>query len=127
MRSREPTEDDSLARTEGDDEAFLDDDDYDDDDDDSDSDLDDHLPVTGFAVASNRRQADFHAQFPAVDEGDYLIEGRSEFDGAADGRLRMCAVKGYLGTRTSICLGKPPMFPRQHLWLGHGRESNGQC
>lgn len=39
------------------------------------SDFDDHLPVTGFAVASNRRNADFHALFPAVDEGDYLIEG----------------------------------------------------
>ncbi|WVQ86067.1 hypothetical protein IAT38_008235 [Cryptococcus sp. DSM 104549] len=45
-----------------------------DDDDDSDSDLGDDLPVTGFAVASNRRNADFHALFPSVDEGDYLIE-----------------------------------------------------
>ncbi|WOO84709.1 uncharacterized protein LOC62_06G008226 [Vanrija pseudolonga] len=34
----------------------------------------DHLPVTGFAVASNRRNAEFHALFPTVDEGDYLIE-----------------------------------------------------
>lgn len=32
------------------------------------------LPVTGFAVASNRRNADFHAMFPEIDEGDYLIE-----------------------------------------------------
>ncbi|WVQ62718.1 uncharacterized protein L199_000866 [Kwoniella botswanensis] len=45
-----------------------------DDDDDSDSDLDDDLPVTGFAVASNRRNADFHTLFPSIDEGDYLIE-----------------------------------------------------
>lgn len=37
---------------------------------------DDHLPVTGFAVASNRRNAEFHGLFPTVDEGDYLIEGR---------------------------------------------------
>lgn len=37
----------------------------------------DHLPVTGFAVASNRRNAEFHALFPTVDEGDYLIEGES--------------------------------------------------
>ncbi|CAK9779701.1 unnamed protein product [Cutaneotrichosporon oleaginosum] len=36
----------------------------------------DHLPVTGFAVASNRRNAEFHGLFPTVDEGDYLIEGR---------------------------------------------------
>ncbi|KAK8845532.1 hypothetical protein IAR55_006247 [Kwoniella newhampshirensis] len=49
-----------------------DDDEYDDDD--SDSDIGDDLPVTGFAVASNRRNADFHALFPTVDEGDYLIE-----------------------------------------------------
>ncbi|WWC66772.1 uncharacterized protein I206_100677 [Kwoniella pini CBS 10737] len=49
------------------------DDDFDDDDD-SDSDLDDDLPVTGFAVASNRRNADFHALFPSIDDGDYLIE-----------------------------------------------------
>ncbi|WWC99175.1 hypothetical protein V866_006070 [Kwoniella sp. B9012] len=45
-----------------------------DEDDDSDSDLDDDLPVTGFAVASNRRNADFHTLFPSIDEGDYLIE-----------------------------------------------------
>ena len=37
---------------------------------------DDDLEVTGFAVASNRRNADFHALFPRVDEGDYLIEGK---------------------------------------------------
>jgi len=41
----------------------------------SDTDALDHLPVTGFAVASNRRNAEFHAMFPSVDEGDYLIEG----------------------------------------------------
>lgn len=35
----------------------------------------DNLPVTGFAVASNRRNAEFHSLFPSVDEGDYLIEG----------------------------------------------------
>ncbi|KAF8504292.1 hypothetical protein BU17DRAFT_58201 [Hysterangium stoloniferum] len=31
-------------------------------------------PITGFAVASSRRTADFHALFPTVPEGDYLIE-----------------------------------------------------
>ncbi|WVW81879.1 hypothetical protein I302_103877 [Kwoniella bestiolae CBS 10118] len=54
-------------------EGGFDEEDFDDDDD-SDSDLDDDLPVTGFAVASNRRNADFHALFPSIDEGDYLIE-----------------------------------------------------
>jgi hypothetical protein len=33
------------------------------------------LPVTGFAVASTKRNHDFHALFPEVDEDDYLIEG----------------------------------------------------
>ncbi|EKM84241.1 hypothetical protein AGABI1DRAFT_67583 [Agaricus bisporus var. burnettii JB137-S8] len=32
------------------------------------------MPVTGFAVASNKRNADFHDLFPTVPEGDYLIE-----------------------------------------------------
>jgi hypothetical protein len=30
--------------------------------------------ITGFAVASSKRNNDFHAQFPAVPEDDYLIE-----------------------------------------------------
>lgn len=32
------------------------------------------FPVTGFAVASNKRNADFHELFPSVPEGDYLID-----------------------------------------------------
>ena len=36
---------------------------------------DDNIPITGFAVASNKRNADFHELFPAVPEDDYLIEG----------------------------------------------------
>ena len=38
-------------------------------------DIDEEIPVTGFAVASNKRNADFHEMFPQVPEGDYLIEG----------------------------------------------------
>lgn len=46
-------------------------------DDGDDYDVDD-LPVTGFAVASVKRNADFHALFDnAVPEDDYLIEGAS--------------------------------------------------
>ncbi|KAI5120801.1 hypothetical protein M0805_002428 [Coniferiporia weirii] len=37
-------------------------------------DLEDDIPVTGFAVASNKRNADFHEMFQQVPEGDYLIE-----------------------------------------------------
>lgn len=33
------------------------------------------VPVHGFAVASNKRNLEFHALFPEIDEGDYLIEG----------------------------------------------------
>ena len=35
----------------------------------------DDIPVTGFAVASSKRNADFHEMFQSVPEGDYLIEG----------------------------------------------------
>jgi GRAM domain len=35
------------------------------------------IPVTGFAVASNKRNADFHELFRTIPEGDYLIEGVS--------------------------------------------------
>jgi len=35
----------------------------------------DDMPVTGFAVASSKRNADFHELFPNIEEGDYLIEG----------------------------------------------------
>ncbi|KAI9066552.1 hypothetical protein FKP32DRAFT_1622291 [Trametes sanguinea] len=43
------------------------------DSDDLDLDPDD-IPVTGFAVASNKRNQDFHELFPTVPEGDYLID-----------------------------------------------------
>ena len=36
---------------------------------------DDDTPVTGFAVASNKRNEDFHELFPSVPEDDCLIEG----------------------------------------------------
>ena len=41
----------------------------------SDDELEAEIPVTGFAVASNKRNTDFHELFPSVPEGDYLIEG----------------------------------------------------
>ena len=48
-------------------------------DDESSDDVDDVtadlMPVTGFAVASSKRNADFHELFPDIPEGDYLIEG----------------------------------------------------
>jgi hypothetical protein len=56
------------------------DDDADDDSDDDEllAELNDgDIPVTGFAVASNKRNADFHELFKTIPEGDYLIEGAS--------------------------------------------------
>lgn len=42
---------------------------------DLDLDIGEHfIPVTGFAVASNKRNADFHELFPNIPDGDYLIE-----------------------------------------------------
>ena len=41
------------------------------------NDLREDIPVTGFAVASNKRNADFHELFRSIPEGDYLIEGES--------------------------------------------------
>lgn len=43
-------------------------------------DINEDIPVTGFAVASSKRNADFHELFPSIPEGDYLIEGLSHFD-----------------------------------------------
>lgn len=37
--------------------------------------IDEDIPVTGFAVASSKRNTDFHELFPSIPEGDYLIEG----------------------------------------------------
>lgn len=43
---------------------------------DGEMDLDaDDLPVTGFAVASNMRNQEFHKMFQGIPEGDYLIDG----------------------------------------------------
>ena len=114
-----------VRRHSGEEDGSLLDDDYDEDD--SGSDFEDGLPVTGFAVASNRRQSDFHALFPGVDEGDYLIEGelRPEAgeDKLNDRRLWMCIVQGYPRSWSPLRVRKPPVLPRKHLWLGHRRES----
>ncbi|KAL0952035.1 hypothetical protein HGRIS_008679 [Hohenbuehelia grisea] len=51
-----------------------DDEQSDSDDDLGDLDIGDDIPVTGFAVASSKRNADFHEVFPTIPDGDYLIE-----------------------------------------------------
>lgn len=85
----------------------------------------DHLPVTGFAVASNRRNAEFHALFPTVDEGDYLIEGECIRGGSVlTNRLRLRAGQGYPCSRKALCLGEPHLLPLQSVRLGYKREQS---
>jgi hypothetical protein len=36
---------------------------------------DDEIPITGFAVATMKRNQDFHELFPQVSADDYLIDG----------------------------------------------------
>jgi hypothetical protein len=89
------------------------------DDDGSVSDLDseldlggDDIPVTGFAVASNKRNADFHDLFPTVPEGDYLIEGGWSVLHVLvlflifffETRLWLCAAEGNFDPRTTLYL-----------------------
>jgi hypothetical protein len=86
----------------------------------------DDIPVTGFAVASNKRNADFHELFPGIPEGDYLIDGALAYlsfplnlNLIFISRLWMRSPKGDLDPRTNLCFRKPPLLPRQHLWLGY--------
>ena len=89
------------------------------------------IPVTGFAVASTRRNQDFHEVFPTVPEGDYLIEGVltavscDVIIGILTSvltRLWVCTAKRDSHSRTVIHLGKPHLFPREHLWVDHRRK-----
>ena len=83
---------------------------------------------TGYAVASSKRTADFHALFPQVHEDDYLIEGRSMYFVAVKiigikqeriCRLRMRAATGNSYSGKVIRLRASPLFQRQYLRLGH--------
>ena len=53
------------------------------------------IPVTGFAVASNKRNADFHELFSNIPEGDYLIEGMYELFGCFRSNLSSFIIKDY--------------------------------
>jgi len=112
---------------EGSDAALEFDDDEDDEDEDFDSDIESGLPVTGFAVASNRRNAEFHQMFPSVDEGDYLIEGKLLLPHLRElkltPRLWMCIVERYTSTGTIVCLRESYLFSCQYLWLDYRCES----
>ncbi|KAH9926399.1 uncharacterized protein B0H18DRAFT_876366 [Fomitopsis serialis] len=83
-------------------------------DDDLDLDADD-IPVTGFAVASNKRNQDFHELFPTVPEGDYLIEDYGcalQREILIQGRLyvsenHLCFHANIFGWITDLCI---PMY-----------------
>lgn len=76
----------------------------------------DEIPITGFAVASSKRNADFHELFPNVPDGDYLIEGepstpRYENFNLALGQIMgvRCSVRssskaGFIYPRTTCAL-----------------------
>lgn len=85
----------------------------------------DHLPVTGFAVASNRRNAEFHSLFPTVDEGDYLIEGEVQCSAEGLLRLRLRSGERHSSPRTTLRVGEPHMLPLEPVRMGHRRESSG--
>jgi hypothetical protein len=87
----------------------------------------DDIPVTGFAVASNKRNADFHELFPNIPEGDYLIEGEQMSSLRIsitdyNGRLWVCVAEGNTHSRPDIHFRKPHMLSCQYLWLDNRRE-----
>lgn len=82
----------------------------------------DHLPVTGFAVASNRRNAEFHAMFPTVDDGDYLIEGEAFHPLRLIIRLRLCVGQRYSGAWEAICFRESYLLPFKPFRMGNRRE-----
>lgn len=68
-------------------------------------------PITGFAVASNKRTADFHALFTTVPEGDYLIDDYGcalQREILIQGRLyisenHICFHANIFGWTTDVC------------------------
>ena len=83
---------------------------------------DDIIPpqITGFAVASNKRNAEFHELFPDVPEDDYLIEDYGcalQKEILHQGRLyisenHMCFHANIFGWVTNVC---PPRPPRSYV------------
>lgn len=81
---------------------------------------------TGYAVASSKRNAEFHAIFKTIPDDDYLIEGgfcctcRSlERLTQLHFRLRMRSSTRDPDPGTPLHLRAPPLVQRQYLRLGH--------
>ena len=89
---------------------------------------DDDIPVTGFAVASNKRNADFHELFPTVPEGDYLIEGgwfvlcAKSLLSDLSTRLWLRVAEGNFNSRTTLYFREPYLFSCQYIWMDHRRK-----
>lgn len=80
--------------------------------------------ITGFAVASNKRNREFHATFRSVPEGDYLLDGKAScFSETLNRlilfRLWLCIAKGDIGTWQDVCLRKPHLLQFQYFRMGH--------
>ena len=92
---------------------------------------DDDIPVTGFAVASVKRNADFHELFPSVPEGDYLIEGiflHIAFTFSTltlSSRLRLCVAEGNPHSGTVLHFGESHLLPCKYFRLGY--ECSSVC
>ena len=102
----------------------------DEDKDDSDDDAllaeqnDSDIPVTSFAVASNKYNADFHELFKLIPEGDYLVEGVFHSRRLAP----LLTTDSYLQRRVAdgcIMQVQQPQRPDSHMdnALGHGGPS----
>ena len=87
---------------------------------------DDDIPITGFAVATMKRNQEFHELFPTIPTDDYLIDGVSFsccslnpfFKIKKLSRLWLRVTAGYPDSRTTLHLREPLVFLCQHLWLG---------
>lgn len=85
----------------------------------------------GYAVASPRRNADFHHLFKSIPEDHWLIEGMYDRLLAstciklmadlvlAPCRLWLCSTARNSDSRTIIHFRASPLLQRQHLWLGY--------
>lgn len=84
--------------------------------------------ITGFAVASNKRNREFHAMFRSVPEADYLLDGMV-LPGTLVcslthmARLWMRITKGNPCPWTYVCLREPYLFQFEHLRMGHKCET----
>lgn len=84
---------------------------------------------TGYAVASSKRNAEFHAIFKNIPDDDYLIEGEpmicvlgeSQLNPflLVERRLWLRDAEGDIDPGTAVYFGASPVVQCEYLWLGH--------